>query len=65
MIKVSRGCLGEEELAAVKEAFELGKINTQRYESYLRLLGVKDGRYERRVKGAKRTVSDREFSRKV
>ena len=45
---------------AVKEALELGKINAQRYESYLRLLGVKDGRYERRVKGAKRTVSDKE-----
>jgi len=39
---------------AVKEAVKLGKVSGKRYESYLRLLGVKEGRYERRTKGQKR-----------
>jgi ribosome biogenesis GTPase len=42
---------------AVKLALKSGKINAERYESYLRLLGAKDGRYERRTKGSKRTKS--------
>lgn len=39
---------------AVKTALESGKINPKRYESYLRMRGAKDGRYERRTKGSKR-----------
>jgi len=39
---------------AVKEALEAGKISKKRYDSYLRLLGAKEGRYERRKKGQKR-----------
>ncbi|MFQ6044431.1 MAG: ribosome small subunit-dependent GTPase A, partial [Candidatus Poribacteria bacterium] len=39
---------------AVKTALESGKINARRYESYLRMRGAKDGRYERRTKGSKR-----------
>jgi len=43
---------------AVKLAGESGKISSKRYESYLRLLGAKGGRYERRTKGSKRSKSD-------
>jgi len=44
---------------AVKEAIETGGISKNRYDSYLRLLGVKGGRYERRTKGQKRRLGKR------
>lgn len=39
---------------AVKEALDAGEISKRRYDSYLRLLGAKNGRYERRTKGQRR-----------
>jgi len=45
---------------AVKRASKSGKIDAERYESYLRLLGTKDGRYERRTKGSKRNKPENE-----
>ncbi len=45
---------------SVKEAVEAGKISKKRYDSYLRLLGVKGGRFERRTKGQKRKTKSEE-----
>lgn len=47
---------------AVKDALEAKKISKKRYDSYLRLLGAKEGRYERRTKGQKRNRKEEGLS---